>query len=266
MAIMKVMSKFCYQAVPEETIFIDLPGTDGLKIKGILRGSLTQPLVVMMHGLPGEGNELLQYLGARYLYEQGFASLRLFLYDSEPKTRDLVDCTLETHAHDLEAVVDYLRHKKVPTIFAEGHSYGGIAILRASCKLDGAVLWDPTHGLAFHDPEVAKFYKEARLQNTNKLKLYLDGQGYIEPKAITQEQINMGDTTAWAANKKYPLKIVSAGKGIMVELGRRYIEVADEPRQQVIIEEANHPFQDSDEVIMKLFAETAEWFKEILHV
>src|SRR5262245_48601395 len=134
------MNKFCYQAVREETLIIDLPKTKGLKIKGILRGSLKGPLVVMMHGRPGSGNELLQYLGARYLYEKGFSSLRLFMNDFEPNTRNLLDCTLDTHVGDFDVVIKYLRTQKVPKVFALGHSYGGITVLTAQEKLDAIVL------------------------------------------------------------------------------------------------------------------------------
>jgi esterase/lipase len=257
------MDELRYRAVPEKTLFIDLPNTDGLKIKGILRGSLDMSLVVMVHGLPGEGNETLQFLGARYLYEQGFASLRLFLYDSEPHTRNLVDCTLETHVQDFDTVIEYLRAKNVPKIFAEGHSYGGITILRSQVQLDGAVLWDPTHGLVFRDPEVLEYYKNAAIEETETLKLYLDGYGYLEPKTITHEQEAMGDTTHLAAHKGYPLKIISAEKGVMTNFHERYIEAADEPKSHIVIKNAHHQFEDSDEVMLQLFKETADWLKEL---
>lgn len=260
------MSGMNYQGVPEKTLFIDLPDSGGLKLKAILRGSLDKPVVVMVHGLPGEGNELLQFLGARYLYEHGFSTLRLYLYSFEDNTRNLVDCTLETHVADFEAAVDYLRSKKVPLVLAEGHSYGGITILKSLAMLDGAVLWDPSHGLVFRDPEVLKYYENVPIEETDKLKLFLSGYGYIEPKSITDEQDKMGDTTDWAKNKNYPLKIVSAGKGVMTKLHERYIKVADAPKSHVTIEEAHHQFEDSDDIMLRLFKETADWFKEIKSV
>lgn len=259
------MSVMTYRAVPEETLFIDLPDTDGLKMKAILRGSLDMPVVVMVHGLPGGGNKLLPFLGARYLYETGFATLRLFLYSDDAHTRDLVECTLDTHAQDFETAVQYLRKKKVANIFAEGHSYGGATILKSRAQLDGVVLWDPSHGLAFSDSEARKYYKNARIKRIEALNLYLDGMGYIEPKAITAEQEEMGDNSAWAANKGYPLKIISAGKGTMSEYHKKYLAAADEPKKQVVIEEAHHQFEDSDEVMLQLFKETSDWFKETLN-
>lgn len=140
------MGKLSYESIEEETLYFELPDTDGLKIKGILRGKFDKPLAVIMHGRPGAGNDLLPYLAARYLYEKGISSLRLFMYDFLPKTRNLLDCTLETHVADFDVVIAELRRRQAEKIFGVGHSFGGLTILRSDSKLNGAVLWDPTHG------------------------------------------------------------------------------------------------------------------------
>ncbi|HEX7633209.1 MAG TPA: alpha/beta fold hydrolase [Candidatus Saccharimonadales bacterium] len=256
------MEELHYRALPEEDMYVDLPNTDGLKIKGILRGTFDMPLVVIMHGLTGEANELLPYLSARYLYERGFASLRLYMYNPEPNTRDLIDCTLQTHADDFDTVINFLRTKNVPKLFAAGHSYGGATILLAKSKLDAAVLWDPSHGLAFQDENREKQKREARQKQFDDFDAYLSGPGYVLAKAISHEQQTLGDTTDWAAGKGYPLKIISAAKGVLSELGKRYVAVADEPKSLITIEDAHHNFEDSDEVMLQLFKETADWLKE----
>ncbi|HUC96587.1 MAG TPA: alpha/beta fold hydrolase [Candidatus Saccharimonadales bacterium] len=252
------MDRLCYQDHEEETVFFDLPGVKGLKIKGILRGGLDMPLVVMVHGRPGSGNELLPYLAARFLYEKGYSSLRLFMYDFEPNTRNLLDCTLDTHVDDFDAVISELRKRKIPKIFAVGHSYGGITILRSRAKLDGAVLWDPTHGLVFREPhDENKKYPEKTIGN---MVIGTAGPGYINGSvAANKLDEQMGDTTRWAADKGYPLKIIAAGKGVMTHLGKKYFEAADEPKEYVVIDEAHHQFEDSDAVVFRLFEETLGW-------
>ena len=253
------MNKFCYQSQPEDTLYFDLPKTDGLRIKGILRGSLDQPVAIIMHGKPGHGNELLPYLGARYLYEQGIASLRLFMYDFEPKTRNLLDCTLDTHADDFDTVVAELRKRKVPKVYGIGHSYGGITILRAKAKLDSAVLWDPTHGSIWAEhPELSSDYPK---KIVGDIVIGTSGYGYVDSVKADQYNKRAGDTTDLSAHKGYPLKIISASEGIMTHLGTRYIEAADEPKEQIIIKGAHHQLEDSDEVVLQLFQETADWFK-----
>lgn len=251
-----------YSSVKEKTLYIDLTDTNGLKIKGILRGDFDSPLVVMMHGRPGSGNELLQYLGARYLYEQGLSTLRLFMYDFEPTARNLLDCTLQTHTDDFDAVIAELRKKGVPEIFAVGHSYGGLTILKSKSTLEGAVLWDPTHGLIFQDNGEWRHDFPERIHDN--LIVGLGGHGYILSKRMQDEDKVLGDNSEWAAAKGYPLKLIAAGKGRMSHLGRKYVNAADEPKQFVEIAEAHHNFEDSDEVILRLFDETHNWFERIL--
>ena len=255
------MEKFCYRIEDEEILYFDLPGSDGLHIKGILRGSLNQPLAVIMHGRPGTGNELLPYLAAHYLREHGIASLRLFMYDFEPKTRNLLDCTLDTFVQDFDEVIRQLQERKVPKIFAIGHSYGGITVLKAKAKLDGAVLWDPTHGsywVEHADKEDDNFPEKT----IGDLVIGIGGYGYISSEKAEEYDKQMGDTTKWAAHKDYPLMVISAGKGEMTHLGKRYIEVADEPKKHVVIKNAHHQLEDSDKVILQLLTETTDWLKK----
>jgi pimeloyl-ACP methyl ester carboxylesterase len=259
------MTELTYRAVPEETLYIDLPNTDGLKIKCILRGSLESPLVVMMHGLGGKPNSLIQYLGARYLHENGFSTLRLAMYDTLPQTRNLIDCTLMTHITDFETVVSYLRDKGVDCIFAEGHSYGGATILGSQAMLEGAVLWDPTHGNYWAEKRYEKYAAQFPEKLVGDIYIGLSGAGYLIPKAIEDYDRGVGDTAQWATGKGYPLKIIAAGSGAMADLGQKYIDVADEPKQCIVIEGAGHNFDDSDEVMMQLLSETESWFKEALN-
>jgi hypothetical protein len=255
------MNNFCYQSLSEETVFFDLPETDNLRIKGILRGSFGQPLAVIMHGRPGTGNELLPFLAARYLYEQGIASLRLFMYDFEPNTRNLLDCTLDTYAHDFDSVIAQLRERNTPKIFGIGHSHGGLTILKSTAMLDGAVLWDPTHGSYWieHRDDVDTNFPEKTM---GEIVVGTAGFGYISSVKSKEDDKSMGDTTEWAAHKGFPLKVISAGNGAMAHLGKRYIDVADEPKQHIIIEGAHHQLEDSDEIMLKLFQETADWLKK----
>jgi pimeloyl-ACP methyl ester carboxylesterase len=259
------MSEFSFQVVPEETVFIDLRDSGNLKIKGLLRGSLKGSLVVMMHGRGGKANSLIQYLGARYLYERGLSSLRLAMYDTAPNTRNLVDCTLQTHADDFDTVVEYLRTQGTGPIFAEGHSYGGATILRSHAKLDGAVLWDPTHGDYWAEHRPDKYAAQFPEKTFGSITVGLGGAGYIIPEAIMDYDRHVGDTTQWAAGKGYPLKVIAAGEGALADLGERYIAVADEPKQFVAVKGAGHNFDDSDETLMELFNETETWFRGILN-
>lgn len=240
---------------------IDIPLADDKKLHAILRGDFAdgRPVAIMMHGCPGHANELLQYLGARYLHERGITTLRLSMYDFGEKYRDLLDCTLDTHVADFEEVVSYVRQQGAHTIFAVGHSYGGLTILASKAKLDGAVLWDPSHGLAWHNDN-------PEFQNADFPKVTYDdiivctgGYGFIASKRQQDNDALLGDTTSMAQNQQYPMKFILAGAGPLAKYARRYYEVASEPKALVEIADAYHQFEDSDEVTEQVFIETAEW-------
>lgn len=250
-----------YNNAPEQDIDIDLP--DGKKIHGIVRGSLTDgsPVAIIMHGQPGTGNELLEYLGARYLYEHGISSLRLFMYDFGAKYRDLLDCTLETHIADFDTVVKYLREQGVKKVFAAGHSYGGITIVGSKAKLDAAVLWDASHGLAFQDDDGA-WKKDFPELSFGEMVVCPTGYGYISSKQAEAYDKALGDNSEWAAGKGYPMKFITASEGILAGPAKKYFAAADEPKAFVEIAGAHHQFEDSDEIVEQLFRETVDWFEK----
>jgi len=208
----------------------------------------------MMHGLTGEPNSTLQYLGARYLCEKGFTVLRLAMYSVGDHYRSLFDCTLDTHVSDFEDVIRWLRKKSQQKLFAIGHSYGGLTVLASKAQLDGAVLWDPTHGLVFQqedDDFVEKTVGEFRIG--------LTGTGYVIPETIVRYNENLGDNSTWAAAKEYPIKFIAAGDGALKKYVQAYYDVATQPKEFCVIEGAQHNFLDSDDVTHKLYEETVGW-------
>ncbi len=250
-----------YRVLPEQTLYIDLPDTEGLKIKGIIRGNLDKPTVVLVHGRPGSGNDLLQYLGARYLSEHGLSSLRMFLYDYDINTRNLLDCTLQTHVNDFDVVIKYLRSKNVPKVFAVGHSYGGLTVLRSNTNLDGIVLWDPSHGSYYSQPEDPEYQTQFPTRTVDYISIGLAGSGYIIPRTMDDEDHHLGNTSKWVANKDYPIKIIGAQKGILTRYNKQYFDAARMPKEYVEIDRAGHLFDESDKITLKLFEETADWFE-----
>jgi len=238
---------------------LDIPLSDGKKIHGRLRGKLNSdtPIVIMMHGRPGQGNELLQYLGARYLHEHRIASLRLSMYDFGEEYRSIIDCTLDTHIADFEDAVSYVRARGAKRVFALGHSYGGLTILGSNAALDGAVLWDPAHGLVWHDPAFdSPEYPEKTIED---LVVGVGGYGYVYPAQQAVDDKALGDTTPWAERKNYPMKFILASAGPLAAYARRYYDVAQEPKELAEIPDAHHQFEDSDDVIERLFRETTEF-------
>ncbi|HUS26678.1 MAG TPA: alpha/beta hydrolase [Nevskiaceae bacterium] len=255
------MQTYQYKALPEKTIHIPIPNTS-LHINAVLRGDWSQPVVILVHGLRGSNMGVLPFMGAKFLSQQGFATLRVNLYDFDTDTRNLVDCTLQTHADDFDTIVRYIRRKKAPTVLAAGHSYGGLTILRSTAQLDGAVLWDPTHlqCIALSD---AQEHPQSQIIKSANAAISFNGYGRLDSLPMRKERQqyqNLED--AKLTNKEYPLLFIAAGKGILLPYIKQYFAAAQEPKKLVVVKNASHSLCDTDDILFETFDQAARWLKK----
>ena len=227
------------------------------QIYGLLRGSLKRPLVVFVHGLTGGMNEHQFFNGARYFEKMGFSSFRFNLYGWEKNARKLHECTLVTHAEDLDKVISYFRRRGVRKVFVVGHSYGGKTILMSKGrKFDAAILWDPSHNFS------PLFTKTKYIPS---LKGYVDlggSFGILVGKRMVEEEKKF----PWKEKIQtigIPVKIICAGKGILVRGCKAYYKHAPDPKELTVVAQASHCF-DEEGTEGKLFEETARWFKRFV--
>lgn len=229
---------------------LHIPVANRKRVKGFLRGSLSKPLVIFVHGLTGDPNEHQFYNGARYLERRGFASFRYHLYDSKP----LRDATLKSHAADFDRVVAYFRKRSKRKLFAIGHSYGGATILFSKQKdIDGAVLWDPTHK--------PKFLKRL-VRYSPALKAYL--LRWQVESLVGIKMVDEAERTDWnklGRDVTFPLKVITAEKGGTLT-SRRYTKNAQGPTAYQMIRGASHDFFE-DGKSEQLFAATVRWFRKL---
>lgn len=233
-----------------------IPTSDGKMIYGRFRGSTKQTLVIFVHGLGGRMDQHIYYNGARFFEKYNISSFRFNLYSWEKSGRNLSDCTIETHSADLDTVIDYFRQKAVKQIFVVGHSFGGPTILFSKNKdFNGVIFWDPSYGnpLSFKDTEYVKC-----------LDMY-KGKWEFEVlfnKRMVQEGKTLKEREDAAIQRiKVPIKIITAGNGFLKVGGKRYIELANEPKERVILKGAGHGF-DEDGAEEKLFQETLFWINK----
>lgn len=250
------------QYTPEQPVEIPIPDSN-LHMNAILRGNWDQPLIVMLHGLTGDNNTLLQYNGARYLSDQGYATLRVNLYDNDPKTRDLRDCTVQTHADDFDTAVSFSREQGAHTIGAVGHSYGGLTILHSTVQLDGAVLWDPSSkacSRAFdRQIEAAGNYLDVPEAG---MRLFTSGPGHLCPLGMIEERKTPDDPGI--ARKAYPVSFMAAENSQLKQYVEAYATAAGDPHELRVIEGAGHSFNESDAVLDALLRSTKDWFDQCL--
>lgn len=238
----------------EKEFRIPIPNTN-LHISAKQYGDLDKPIVILIHGLTGFMDEHLFYNGARYFYNQGISSLRFNLYDWQQDARKLTDCTIRTHAEDLNVVIEYLKQNGAKSIHAMGHSYGGPTILLANHnQLKSIVLWDPAYGDIFNDTDPAIYVKEL---NAYRIRW---GTDILIGSDMRQEAKDV-DWNNLTANTTVPLKIIGAGRGELGEGGKVYVGKTKGPKELFIIENATHGFSEEG-VAEELFAESMSWVKK----
>lgn len=235
-------------------------------IYGRFCGSLKKPLFIVVHGIPGHFEESLPQGSARWFAKQGFATFRFNLYDWQKGGRQLMDCTLETHAADLDAVVRYFRDRGVNKIFVAGHSYGGPTVLLSHDQdFDAAVLWDPSYQMSFIHPLVHKRYGYPGGRYVQELRGYLMQWG-MNP-VIGEKMAQEAETLAWedlTRNFHRPLKIIAAEKGVLVPGARHYFKTANDPKSFTVMKGATHYFDDQPGMHEKLFTLSKQWSKKFI--
>lgn len=229
---------------------------------GKLSGSFTQPLFIVVHGLPGNMDEGLYRKATEFFQKSGFATFRFNLYGWQKDARQLIDSTLKTHAHDLDTVVRYFRKKGVRKIFVAGHSFGGPTILSSRDKdFDAVTLWDPSYDISF----IKKRYGLAGGKYIKEIDGYLMrwGSNVVIGRAMAEEV----DAIPWnELTKRFPVpfKIVLAGKGVLVRTAKNYLKGTTTKRDLVIIRGATHYFDDKKGMQERVYTISRSWFRRFM--
>jgi pimeloyl-ACP methyl ester carboxylesterase len=231
---------------------------DGHVIYGTLtRGSgASRKLIVFVHGLTGHKDQHIFYNAARFFPGRGFATFRFDLYSENPKGRKLKECTIKTHTADLNLVVRHFA-RNFSKLFLVGHSLGGPTILSANLsRIRGIVLWDPSYsdgkGLTFR-----MYCKYVKCLDAYVIRWDVES---IISKAMFREIRQFPRPQDIMESIHPPTKIISAGKGALIEGGKEYYRYAREPKGFAMIPKAAHSFNEWGAADV-LFQETLEWFK-----
>lgn len=234
----------------EKELTISIPKSK-YKIYAKQYGSLDRPVVIFVHGLTGQMDERLSFNGARYFHKQGLTSFRFNLYGAEDDARNLTDCTLQTHAHDLNIVIDYFQTQNPKKLFAIGHSYGGPTILLANHKkLDAVVFWDPSFNSRLDDskqlPKTKWRYLDWRVWPLIGDAMYEEAQTFNQKKLF--EDFNT------------PIKVITAGKSYYENRKKNY-DLANGPKEYHMIKSAGHTFTEEGKA-EELYKESLKWISK----
>ena len=227
---------------------------------GKYAGNKSQPLVIVVHGLPCSIMEGLYERACFWFAEHGYATYRFNLYGWQKDARQLMNCTLTTHANDLDVIVAHFRRKGHKKVFVIGHSFGGPTIfLSKQQAFDAAVLWDPSYGLSF----TKKNYGYPGGKFVKALNGYVMpwGANVVLSKAMAR-QIDELDWDALSETFQKPLKIFAAEKGVLVKGCQRYLEAANQPKALTVVKGATHYFDNTPRMQERLFAASEKWLKK----
>ena len=216
-------------------------------------------LIIFVHGFTGTKDEHIFFNGAEFFSSKGFDTYRFNLYAGEGKNiRHFHDTKISLHGKDITTVSEYFR-KDYNKIYIVGHSYGGTSLLFVDQAVaDGFIFWDAS----YIDPK--KDSTEDMKYNNDLGKYILDyGIEILVGKAFVDELKSFPDCGELIKKIHKPVLLITAGRKGNSKAGIKYYEFANNPKELINIETADHNFNDlNDEKI--LFKRTYDWLSNLL--
>src|SRR5581483_6543565 len=236
---------------------ITIPLNDDKVAYAKLKGSLKDTVIIFAHGLASKMDSLLPYLSAEFFSKHGFNFLRFNFYDYYDDARDLWDCSLKTHAEDLDAIVDYCFSMGAKKVHVIGHSYGGLTVLMSKRqKFTSAILFDPSH-------PVSSPFDKGEVKYIKEIDGYMKKAGidFVYSRTLVEENRSL-NPDEYLKSYSTPAVILSAGEGTLVMGGKDY-EKRLQKKVRVerhLINGAGHSFYE-DAPREELFQRTLQWLK-----
>lgn len=231
----------------QEEIFIDT--TDGYKIYGSITFSSqkTDRLVIFVHGFTGHKDEHIFFNGAKFFNENGLDVFRFDLYSFEKNSRPFKDQSISVHGKDVGVVKDHFKNK-YKKIYLVGHSYGGTSLLFLELSgVSALIFWDAS----YVSKEGKDYFKYNKYLDSYIVEDRID---YIVGKKFVEELKDFPDCGNLISKVNIPVKFITA-KG---NHGLKYFEKANNPKELINIEKADHCF-NSFESEAELLKETLKW-------
>jgi dienelactone hydrolase len=214
--------------------------------------------VFIVHGLTGHMYEYQLKSAADYFAAQGLDVYRFNLYDGDKSARRLLDCTLQTHADDLNTVLKKFAGPYKET-FAIGHSYGGTTVMLAQPKtLTAASLWDPTFNVKRVDECFeAQYKKYTGFYSVDWGTTYLIGKAMHDHGHTLDEKACL----KLAETFKHPVQVVLAGDGFFIKDKFSYHSLGHPKNRRDVVKGTVHCFHEGN-TTAELLKKTHAWFKQ----
>lgn len=236
---------------------ISIETSDGYKIYGSLTFSYekSDKLVIFVHGFTSHKDEHIFFNGAKFFNENCYDSFRFDLYSSCEGARHFTETSISIHGKDINFVKNYFKDK-YKDIYIIGHSYGGTSLLFADTEnVNCFVFWDASYINKNYNPEDLVFNKDL---NAYILKDRID---YIVSNKFVEELKNFPDCSLIISKINIPVKFITAGSLEGDDSGEKYFSSANQPKEIVNIEKADHNFNGFKEEEL-LFKETLSFLNK----
>lgn len=232
---------------------------DGHLIYGVLNSPAKKKntkAILHIHGLTGCETDYNAVCLAKALPELGYDVIRPNLYWWMPKARSLPDCTIQTHAEDINLLVKHFK-KKYKKLYATGHSYGGPSLMMSNINQFNAVsLWDPS----FYP---AKTWRKSDFKKFGNYFISTEDTGAVYGKDFIEEAVSFTKKRAIALAKECikPLQVIYGGQpdSVWIKEGESYHTYSNGPTNEKIIWESLHCFYEEG-ATEKLLQYTKKWF------
>lgn len=229
-----------------ETSFA-LPTRDHKKIMGTLRRAINREqsdaAIIFVHGLTGHSSEHIFYNAARFFPSKGLDAIRFDLYPGGLEGRLLPECSITTHASDLNQVLEYFR-PKYKRIYLAGHSLGSVTVLSARMQLaDAVLLWSPGASEILFDPKLPII---KLLKGTELYKTCWAVEGVIG-KEMARQMLNFPPSQAAAKVLCRPTFVACGENDVFLPAAHNYYKFCpSSPKEFAEIKGGGHQFNEGD--------------------
>jgi alpha/beta superfamily hydrolase len=239
------------------------------------------PAILIAHGMNARGFHLLNIYSrlARKACENGFVAL-LFDFRGVGRSMGKYDYGFGEQ-EDVKCALDYLKkradvlHNRV---FVVGHSLGGavsLYALRGDSEVKGLVLWSVPKN---HDYNVRKFIRNkegkfrlqlflaiSKVDSVLSLRRLFNMEVYgikLRPRYVREKLMKLDECEAASKLKGIPLLIINgrSDKIVGVDEAEEVYRAANEPKNLVIIESADHTFSRKED---ELVEQTMNWIEQL---
>jgi alpha-beta hydrolase superfamily lysophospholipase len=216
----------------------------------------TSKLVIFVHGLASTELWPTMLLASWYFRQRGYAYFRINLYDWRKGARTLMSSDLKQHALDTITAVKYLKRLGYKNIYAVGHSFGGLTLLRSDTSNFKAIsLWDCSSFIEYNPVKRIKYLKKTKhpyMPGSYELAMserYINGMKNFPNELDLISKIIAPTQICYADGRK----------GMLIKSSKRYYKSLSAPKELVPIKNSSHSFTEEG-IGEVLFKNTKAWF------